>query len=880
MPRLYHALLLPVLWTLLVLPAFGTGKITGSVTDAETGDPLPGVNVILVGTTIGTVTDFDGNYTIINIPPGTYQVQYSLIGFTRTIIDNVRVNTDFTTRQDVVLSEEVIQGQEIVVVAERPLVVKDQTSSAAVVTAEELSSLPVENFSEAVRLQTGVVQGADGGIHIRGGRANEISYIVDGIAVTDPFSGGIGVQVENNAIEELTVVSGTFNAEFGQAQSGVINITTKNGSDSYEGSFQAFTGSYLSDDDRYLRIGSVRPASVTDFQGSLSGPVPGIKKLNFFFSGRLLNDDGYIWGQRWFNVGDDSDFSSPDAADWNVIATGDSSDVSLNREENVTVQGKLTYRPFTGATVTLSSSFNETEFRQYDHDFKYNPDGDYTNRREGRTLILNWNHALSASTFYVLRAAQVYSEQNRFVFEDPVDPRYALPALLERPPLNFASGGTKPDHLNRFTRTNTFKAEITSQLTPIHLVKGGIEAKRHELDFQSFLVVVNEETGIPSVDPNVQGPFGRDEYNIKPFEFAAFIQDKIELEQMIVNVGVRFDYFDSRYVLPSDLTDPTNSARVDNEIKWQVSPRIGVAYPISERGVLYFSYGHFFQIPPFEFLYSNPEFEVQTGGLNSIVGNANLEPEQTVAYEFGLQQQLTESIVLETVGFYKDIRNLLGTEIFRTNQQTRYARYTNRDFGNVRGITLSLQKRKGRGDLIGVGLDYTFSVAEGNASDPDAVFLDNVSVPPLESESQLVSLDWDQRHTMNAAINIGRNTWDVGLIGRMGSGQPYTPTPFGQRTTAFPENSENKPLTSIVDLQASKGFQRGDTSISLFLKVFNLLDRRNAIDVYSDTGKADATIIQGRDERPVVISTLDDFINRLNFYDPPREIRVGVGVRF
>ena len=222
MPRLYHALLLPVLWTLLVLPAFGTGKITGSVTDAETGDPLPGVNVILVGTTIGTVTDFDGNYTIINIPPGTYQVQYSLIGFTRTIIDNVRVNTDFTTRQDVVLSEEVIQCQEIVVVAERPLVVKDQTSSAAVVTAEELSSLPVENFSEAVRLQTGVVQGADGGIHIRGGRANEISYIVDGIAVTDPFSGGIGVQVENNAIEELTVVSGTFNAEFGQAQSGVI----------------------------------------------------------------------------------------------------------------------------------------------------------------------------------------------------------------------------------------------------------------------------------------------------------------------------------------------------------------------------------------------------------------------------------------------------------------------------------------------------------------------------------------------------------------------------------------------------------------------------------------------------------------------------------
>ena len=552
----------------------------------------------------------------------------------------------------------------------------------------------------------------------------------------------------------------------------------------------------------------------------------------------------------------------------------------LNNSDSYTVQGKLAYDFGAGVKVTLSGSTNERDFRQYDHDFKYNPDGDYSFETGGNSLIFTLNHALNAKTFYVLRGARVYTESSRFAFSNPLDAQHTPPSFLERPPLNFATGGNKSDHLNRSTTSLTGKFEVTSQVTPIHLMKAGVELKRHELTFQSFLVVVDEDTGIPSIDPQVQGPFGRDEYTVNPIEFAAFVQDKIELEQMIVNVGIRFDYFDSGFVLPTDLRDPTNSEKKDSELKTQISPRIGVAYPISERGMLYFSYGHFFQIPPFQFLYSNPDFEVKTGGLSTIVGNANLEPEQTVAYEFGLQQQLSDDIVLEAVGFYKDIRNLLGTEIFRTTQQTRYARYTNRDFGNVRGITLSLEKRRRRGQLVGLGLDYTFSVAEGNASDPDAVFLDNVSVPPIESESQLVPLDWDQRHTLNAAVSVGGSGWDVGLIGRFGSGQPYTPTPFGRRTTAFPENSESKPLQATIDLQASKSFQSGPVSLIVFLKVFNIFDRRNAIEVYSDTGRPDATIITGRDERPIVVSTLDDFVNRVDFYAPPRELRFGVGVRF
>lgn len=863
--------------------AGNTGKIAGKVKDAN-GEALPGANVILLGTTLGAAADMEGHYVILNVAPGTYQLKATMIGYQGMLVNNVQVSVDLTTRINYSLQEAVVElGDEVVVTAERPMIVKDQTSSAAVVGALELEALPIDQVEEAITLQTGVVQSADGGIHIRGGRSNEIQYLVDGIAVTDPFSGTSGVQVENNSIQELTVVSGTFNAEYGQAQSGIINITTKSGTEKLAGNIQSFVGSYFTRDKIYMNIDEFRPMSVNDIQGFLSGPVPVTgNKLKFFVSGRRFEDGGYLWGQRWFNVGDSTDFSDPNAANWRISPTGDSSFVSLNSQRTVSLQGKLSVQLRPTLRMSLSGSIDDVRSREYDHGFKYNPDGDFRRKKNANTLFFTWNHVLNANTFYILKAARVFTENKMFVFENPLDPRYPPDDFLQRPANNFAAGGAKLENESRSSRTFTAKVDFTSQITPVHLVKAGVELKSHELQFLRFLIVNNETTGFrPSIDPEVQGPFGRDQYTVNPVEFAAFVQDKIELESMIVNFGMRFDYFDADYVLPSDFRDPTKSGKIDAQTRIQISPRIGVAYPISDRGVLHFSYGHFFQIPPFEFLYSNPEFEVKTGGLNTIIGNAELEPEQTVAYEFGLQQQLSEQVVIDVVGFYKDIKNLLGTEIIRTLQQTRYARYVNRDFGNVRGFSISIEKRPIH-DLLNISLDYTLMVAEGNASNPDAVFLDNVSVPPIESERQQVPLDWDQRHTLNGTIFVRKDAWNIGLIGRFGTGQPYTPTLFGRRTTTFPENSENKPLTYSFDLLASKTVDVSGLKYTFFLKVFNLLDRRNAIEVFSETGRATDTIVRGREdiEKSVVVSTLDDFLNRPDFFSQPRQIRLGIGLSF
>jgi hypothetical protein len=210
----------------LILPLFlgfsaqaqTTGKIAGRVIDAGTGAPLPGVSVYVEGTTQGAATDINGEYVIIGIRPGTYTVVASFVGYATERREGVQVGSGLTTQVDFALREEVIEGEEIVVVAPPITVRKDLTSSEARVTAETIERLPVQELSQVLALQAGITQ--RGGLHIRGGRASEVVVMVDGVPVTDNFDGSIAVQLENEGIQELQVISGTFNAEYGNAMSG------------------------------------------------------------------------------------------------------------------------------------------------------------------------------------------------------------------------------------------------------------------------------------------------------------------------------------------------------------------------------------------------------------------------------------------------------------------------------------------------------------------------------------------------------------------------------------------------------------------------------------------------------------------------------------
>ncbi|RMI17013.1 MAG: TonB-dependent receptor [Calditrichaeota bacterium] len=880
-------------WVAL-LNAGTTGKIVGRVVDAATGEPLPAVNILVENTMLGAATDLDGTFLILNVPPGTYTLRATMIGYTDMVITNVRVNADKTTRVEFQLKETAVElGEAIEVVATRPLVKKDLTSTESVVTTEEIEAIPVENFSDVVNLQAGVVDG-----HFRGGRLGEVAYLINGVPVNDVYSGDLALEVENNSVQELSVISGTFNAEYGQAMSGVVNIVTKEGGDRFTGNVRVYTGDYLSTHDNiFWNIDRMNP--IYNLEGTLSGPVPLLPHTTFFASGRYFQDEGYIYGKRVFLPTDVSDFSKEKPEEWVVMSRGqtytfsealaqrlieEAEAVPMNNSRRFTGNLKLTFRPGSTDKISLEGFYQRRNWREYDHRFRLNPDGDYRRRQWSVNASAFWNHVFSARTFLEFRSSYFYTRYSQHVYEDPFDSRYVPADRLQMTGANaFLAGGQQMWHFDRSTTTQLVKLDLVSQATNTHQFKAGVEFKRHRLWMEEFEVQPDAPQRIPPLSA-----FNHNRYLFHPTELAAYVQDKMEFHDMVVNAGVRFDYFDPDGRIPLNFQQPDLSRTREAKTSSQISPRVGIAYSISANGQLHVSYGHFFQVPNFFYLYVNPEFDIfplqgtpspPPQSLLNTVGNAELKPQKTVIYEIGMQQQLGENFGLAATAFYKDIRNLLGIEVLQTIQGRKYGRYTNRDYAFVSGLTFEFTKRYTGG--VYAGVDYTFQVAKGNASDPNTAFLDAQTDPPRETEKQFVPLDWDRRHQINATLSLGDlDRYGVSIIARYGTGFPYTPT-FQNVQTAV-ENSATRPDQFTVDVYFYRNFTLAGMRYQFFLRVFNLLDRLNEVEVFTDTGRASYTLapLYVGGLHPRGLNALDDYFIRPDFYSQPRRVQIGVEIEF
>jgi outer membrane receptor protein involved in Fe transport len=878
-----------ILFCLLLTELYAgtTGKITGTVVDEGTGAALPGANIIVDGTTMGAASAFDGYYSILNLPPGVYAITARMMGYSPLRLTDVHVSIDLTTQVDFELAPTVLEaGEEVTVTAFREVVQKDLTSTLFTVGADMIADMPVEDFAGVLELQAGMVKG-----HMRGGRTGEIAYLIDGVSVTDAYSGDKSVEIENMAIQELQVVSGTFNAEYGQAMSGLVNIVTKDGGRELSGSLDIYSGDYISRSSTvFLNLDDLNPSNILDVQANLNGPVPLFNdRLAFFASGRYSLNEGWIYGQRIYNPTDN--LNPLDLVDY-TGATGDSAFVSLNPQMKVSLQSKLTLKITDVMKLRIGVVFEKKEFQSYTnddysstHQFRFNPDGIYRRFADNNNFNLTLNHALSANTFYDLSLTQFSTDQRFFVYENPLDTRYVNPKVFSFTDAGFYTGGTEMWHFYRSTKTSVAKLDLTSQITRVHKIKLGMEGRLPILELHEFEIVPKQDDAGIRIEPFEPDTLSIDSYNHNrykhnPIEFSTYIQDKMEFIDMIINLGVRFDFFEPDGKVPVNLFDPHNDNALENayrdaKSKTQISPRFGIAYPISEKGVIHFSYGHFFQIPTFEYLYATPEFEVTPGGLTTRMGNADLNPQKTVIYEIGLQQEIIPGLGLDVTAYYKDIRELLGTDIQKTFDQKKYARYINRDYGNVRGITFALDLSPS--DNLSTSIDYTYQVAEGNASDPDAAYYDNRSDPPRESEKQVVPLDWDQTHTLNMVVTYAiADNWGFSILGKIGSGLPYTPA-FGYQRTGF-ENSERKSAQYNFDLKVHKTLSIARQTVRVFLKVYNIFDRRNEEDVYSDTGRAGYTLVESRLDENYL--NKDNFYSRPDFYSEPRQIRMGLSYRF
>lgn len=798
-----------------------TGKLTGKITDQSTGEVIPFANVLLLETTMGGASDINGNYTILNIPPGVYSLKFSNVGYQSVVIENVRVFVDQTTEINMELNPSAIELDQIVVSAETELVKKDVTSSISVVTRDEIETLPVADFTELLTMQAGVV-GSGNNLHLRGGRSNEIAFMVDGMYVQDPLLGGLATQISNDAIQEMSLLSGTFNAEYGNAMSGVVNIVTRDGSDKFNGKLEVRTSEF--------GISKYSDLHETRVNGALSGPIiPGV--IRFFLSGEQDNRGSYLpFGYR------------------------------INRS----AFGKLTFHT-TGMKVTASVRGSDGERRPYSHSFKYIPEQYVKIKTDSYQSTLAFTHTVANNLFYDVRLS--YFNQGYYNGVGKDTSQY----LSTADRVYLADKGTgfefyeQADPLSLTdSRTVTLdgKFDLVWQWGDVNEIKTGIQYKQHKLKLFNVY------------DPKRTFPYIND-YETEPFEAAAYFQDKIELPYLIINLGLRYDYVNANVTFRNDPLDPNSLIEVKS--RSQLSPRIGIAHPISDRTKLHFAYGHFFQNPDYQYLFENNQYDLNV--REPLFGSPDLDAVRTIAYEVGVSHQFTDRIAMHLTAYYKDVTGLIGTRYFFPFEDGRYTGYTlyiNEDYANMRGFEVNVDFRTDK--YFSGGLTYTYSIAKGSASSETEQY------PGTQESTLLYYLDFDKRHVLNASTTISvpenegpkifdmyplENT-DISVILRASSGYPYTP---GGRDVGFVvRNSLRMPGMYTVDLEIGKEIVLfKNIRMRIFAEILNATDYRNILYVYSDTGEPDVTFEGEQSE---------EYMNNPANYGAPRSIRLGIGLEF
>lgn len=994
-----------------------TGKITGVVTDKTTGKPIPGAAVSVAGTVLGALTDEDGRFVILNVPVGTYTVKAALVGYTAVNDVNVGVSVDLTTYENFELSEQAVEMAPITVTMERPLVIQDQTSSLRIVDEQQIQNMPTRGYQDIVGLQAGVVRYDDnpnvrfrgdrensntGQINMRGGRASEVAYFVDGFSQQDPLTGLSTSQINNNSIEEVSVVSGGFNAEYGLIMSGAVNITTKGNiqATNYHGSLETVTDNFHGDDYDY-----------NVYSGTLNGPlVPGHENLSFYVAGErrwqgdrsphstaggiLPHNSAGLWnyqGKLNWQAGPNTQVklgSVGSYEDWKEFSNFyrfDSDHSARYVDQNYSFWSSITHTLTSKTFFTLSGSWFSTERTRgdgaiFDNIWGYGRPGDGNPNNESTDLFRAFDdmnidedgNQIVTPTYDSVISVPMWYDQNNNGVVDEGEPYFFDGMPIDVPfTYNFTrtdSVVTDPETEEAVTYTTRFADEshvyddllkrhssyygadfdIVSQVHPNHEVKAGAEFQRHTLRYYDhyfptriYQGAAGGFTDIDSYGYDVLANETDSDLGLNgaknPINAALYLQDKFEWEGLVVNAGLRLDYFDYKterlrdpqnpldpdgYADPTITPDPTEEQLLaaqqltasdlePSKSESRVSPRLGVAFPVADGSVLHFSYGKFFQRPDLQNLYVNYDFleyKVKNGGYYVPFGNPNLKPEETTAYEVGWRRQVSDYSVVDFTAFYKDIRNL--TEVVnQPAQPTNFATFRNRDYGTVKGLEFTFDLRRNHG--VSANFNYTLQFAAGTGSYANTQR--NVAWTVSEPPKSASALDFDQRHKVSASIDLRAGEKEgpvfgdahplqnagVNFVVTAGSGFPYSPSQVFNEVTlgnASPVaigkiNSRRGPWTFQIDMKANKTFKFAGKSLDLYVWVINLFDRDNVVHVYESSGEPDNTTWLSTDAGQAFIANNADPTDITGLtgeekyqvaqqsplnYSVPRQIRLGL----
>ena len=955
------------------------GKISGKVVDRETGEPLPGANVIIVGTSYGSAAGVNGQFLILDVPPGLYAIKSQFIGYRAVEIQNVRVTVDLTTSLTFEMPSQAIEGEDVVIVAERPLIDRDATSEVHVKRSEDIENMPIRGYQNIVATQAGVVQ-VGNNLYIRGSRAEEVAYYVDGVYMNNAYNLTRSGDLITNSIEEVSFQAGGFGAEYGSANGGVINTATKVGGKKFKISGEAFSDELLlsKDEKNYgaysygQKLGNL----------AVSGPLAG-NRIKFYVAAELTSA-----ADRTPSAGAHAKIIS---AEYDTIVSYYAMSPEHKAKFGVDSVRSVVYRPIPETIIAekafgprpnnsrdrmnvsgnvvfdyqpirfrVGGTFTSEDDRNWARPFldrgKINGTNDLFNidnmtRTETTTYsaYIHATHSLNDHSFYKIQLSR-FSDDSKtgddFWWEDfseygdktdwngngIYNTNLREPGANQRVESTLAiyqpKGTIEDDYFHTISTHTGLKVDLLNQKGN-HEIKIGTDFRWNTIKYYRLALPMDiaalyankpdslnsstfeqtvyrtayaENLGFNYLGGDTDIP-ERDKAR-KPVNGALYFQDKIELEDIILNLGLRWDYLNPNaksFVRPDSIVlingEIADENLVDGKTHSLISPRIGLAFPVSDRTVFHAQYGKYFQQPRLDRLFvSYVRFanNLQAGNF-TITGNPDLKPEKQTQYEVGFQQQIGQSASLDVTGFYREMRDYVQIRNQLNSAGGGYATYVNGDYGTVKGLTFSFDLR--RTSKVMGSASYTYQAAAGTGSTDNGQF--RMAWQGGHFPTYVSPLDFDQRHT--GSINIDYRIPEgegirllqragVNFLYKFGSGRRYTPSEVAPGIFAANVsnpvagiNTGTMPFNSQLDMRLNKILSFGGSTFDVYILVYNLFDTKNATNVYNGTGEADNdgyfTTTSGKAFKelfPEGSNLYDIRLDNPGNWGPPRQILFGV----
>jgi len=921
--------------------AQNTGKLEGQVTDSETGEPLIGATVFIVGTYNGVSTDLDGKFYFDNIKNGDYSIKFTYIGYTEKVFNGIRIRKGETQTLNAEMSPSSQELGTVEIVGQRNLVNLESAKSEVSISRKEISEMNVRDVQEIAAMQTGVNRTPDG-LQIRGARVYETKYLIDGVSAQDPLAGtGFGVDVASSSIGQLNIITGGVGAEYGDGSSGVISTTIREGGDQLE-----IAGSWQRDN-----LGNTHDANSwnTDIvELSIGGPVPGTKKKMTFFTNVTANLTDTYFGAEADQLNsslfsENPEFWAPrqDNRFTNTIKLSyqlkGGSSISITNQHSLAVNQNSRTLQIVGFDAILQPGF------QFERSL--NLDNATTYTHHSNLTVLNYKKVINDQWLFKGALGRLFTNlradaNGRPFREETVDQIYNEASIVTDPitifnpgdPVQFVlpgpglvnNGGLTPVWHDHYAREYTISGKFSRySANQNNVLTFGFE---HIMKEYQWVDVTSPWIGAPiQIDSNTTSPTtsigsSNDIWKVNPFNGAFFVSNEITYRGIIATLGMRFAYWAPGKFADDAVANPESpvidQVRTDYNnntfglfgyrLKARMLPSVNVSFPVTENNVLYFNYGHKMRLPHPRFVYAGLDPVYQDRSFLSNLGNPDINPEVNISYEVGYKTQITRDIGLTLAAFnnnrfdYIVQRRVIVED--QTGRPVTKRMFINQDYARIFGLEGGLSWRFAK--YFRTFLNATYQVARGksNTARESGLQIEQNGAVSLTTEQYLAfDRPWDV--TLGFVFNSdstfkvrGKALDGISVFVSVNYQSGFRYTPQRQEGT----NDLGRPLFVRLDqqflqeisapwwrsdLKISKTFKfDNQTGLTLSIEVRNLLDYKNGQIINPITGRAyeagDDVPNEWRDPRyvgPDERGTPPDDPAR---FLQPRQILYGIAFRF